>query len=337
MLCVAVIRVPRAASGSPLSLYRKKSKTTYENTLDICLKYSRDAGTVSGCNMASGFDSDAEEGLAFTPTFFQDTYDLVVTPAHGLIPGKYILNVTNRSADELVSVRIQHGITQQVAATPIQIGTVLRGSTAANEFKFYRYVCHDPSKLITIRVRPVMSSPTSSEGKGTPIGDPDLYVTNRYSGFVALSKDNAIWKSTTVGVDRVDILPDDAEAQRGSIYIIGVLGCKKVNDFELSVTTCVPEPIHEFPIATDVPSSELQLQRGQYKYFKIPIDSSSKGKIVLKIEPGGHFSGLSDDASDVSPYFSAVLEADHRMGNTSAAYKRLSFLSYFFKCADIFT
>lgn len=315
VLCLSVSRVPRGAPTAGLSARAKRSTAQYKDTLDVSLKLANDSETVSGYHKAEGFDGDDEDRVVFVPNCFNGTYDFVLTPAHGLLPGKYILDVTNQSADEVVSVRVQHGVTQQVAATPLQAGGAHKGSVAANEFKFYRFVNHDPAKLVTIRVRPLVSAPGAVGGKTAPAGDPDLYVTNRYSGFVALTKDTALWRSTTVGVDRVDILPEDAEAARGNTYIIGVLGCKKTNDFEVSVNTSVPEKVLDFPVTAGGEDTKIVLSRGKYKYFRIPLGSSVKNQIVIKLEPSGGVN-LSDQFSQASA------EAERASGNTALGYQR---------------
>lgn len=66
-----------------------------------------------------------------------------------------------------------------------------------------------------------------------PIGDPDLYLTNRNGGAGPLSRDAFVWKSTNVGADRIDVHPDDPLAMGASTYLIGVLGYADRNRWTL--------------------------------------------------------------------------------------------------------
>lgn len=69
---------------------------------------------------------------------------------------------------------------------------------------------------------------------GKPIGDPDLYLTNRNAGAGPLSREAFVWKSTNVGSDRIDVHPDDPAAAAGSTYLVGVLGYADRNRWKLS-------------------------------------------------------------------------------------------------------
>ena len=69
---------------------------------------------------------------------------------------------------------------------------------------------------------------------GKPIGDPDLYLTNRNGGAGPLSREAFVWKSTNVGADRIDVHPDDPAAAGGTTYLVGVLGYADRNRWKLS-------------------------------------------------------------------------------------------------------
>lgn len=277
VLLLSVVTLPRGGL-SKRTESQHWGDAPFENALDMTLSLAHE-----------DLHDSLGESVTFTPSLHKNTYDFVLTKAHGLLGGKYLLEVLNQDTKEVVSVRVRYTITHQVSATPIRASQPMRGTVAANEFSYYRFVNTDPSKLMTVRVKPLLSLSNTPNEKGSPIGDPDLYVTNRYSGFIAVDKENAIWKSTNAGADRVDILPDDPSAARGETYIIGILGCKKTNDFELLVTLCDAEPITEILLApsgaVDRSCLPLSVARGRYTYFKIPIDAATKHKIIIKIEP----------------------------------------------------
>ena len=129
-----------------------------------------------------------------------------------------------------------------------------------NEYAYYRFVNTDPfRKLVTIKAWPTCD-------EYGPIGDPDLFVTNKFEGLVGVTKEDYVWKSTNVGSDRIDIHPLDPN-NRGSgtgTYTIGVYGYRDRNEFDLSLTFSDPDPIQEIQPGC---KAEFQLVADKYTYF----------------------------------------------------------------------
>ena len=78
--------------------------------------------------------------------------------------------------------------------------------TQANIFKFYRFVCQEKQKLISIRVNTVTKPGETSTYEGV-----DLYVTNQYNGLVAVGRDNYVWRGSSAVASRVEIHPTDMQ------------------------------------------------------------------------------------------------------------------------------
>jgi hypothetical protein len=76
----------------------------------------------------------------------------------------------------------------------------------SNVFKFYRFVCQEKQKLISIRVNTITKPGDVSTYEGV-----DLYVTNQYDGLVAVGRDNYVWRSSNTVASRVDIHPTDIQ------------------------------------------------------------------------------------------------------------------------------
>ena len=115
-----------------------------------------------------------------------------------------------------------------------------------------------------------------------PIGDPDLFVSNKHNGMVAVSKDNYIWKSTNVGADRVDIHPNDLERGRSNILMIGVLGYKDRNEFELEILLSDALAINPVSVGETL---NVYVKPNKYTYFSLDVDSSIHSKIFVAVSP----------------------------------------------------
>ena len=76
----------------------------------------------------------------------------------------------------------------------------------ANIFKYYRFVCQEKQKLVSIRVNAITKPGDYSTYEGI-----DLYVTNQYDGLVAVGRDNYVWRSANSQSSRVDIHPTDTQ------------------------------------------------------------------------------------------------------------------------------
>ena len=66
-------------------------------------------------------------------------------------------------------------------------------------------------------MRPVPSH-RGDESPSSTMGDPDVYVSNKYEGFVEVTRDNCVWRSTHVGADRIDIHPRWVELEDGGWF-----------------------------------------------------------------------------------------------------------------------
>lgn len=133
--------------------------------------------------------------IRFTAQYFRSEYSLLLDSRHeDVVPGRYTITVANQGP-RMVSLRVSLRVIERVKAMPVRAGETIRHSNRSGEFSYFRFENHDPSKLVTIRATPAYDD----DG---PIGDPDLYVSNRCHGYTAVTKDTFVWKSTNVGADR---------------------------------------------------------------------------------------------------------------------------------------
>lgn len=123
----------------------------------------------------------------------------------------------------------------------------------------------------------VLSSLTDDEG--TAIGDADLYVTNRFGGLVAASKENYVWKSVNAGTDRLNIMGTADNTH--NVYIIGVSGNKDSNNFEIVAFTSDPAPITNVTSDTNL-SVDFESTK-KYKFFSLPVDPRSQQTITIQV------------------------------------------------------
>ena len=136
-----------------------------------------------------------DESLRWTASYFRSEYTIMIDGSEQRIPaGSYTITIANQGP-RLSSVRINVRVIERTPAIEIHAGERLRHSNGNGEFTYFRFERTDPRKLVTIRAQPI------SDDHG-PIGDPDLYVSNRFCGFVPVTKDSFVWKSTNVGADR---------------------------------------------------------------------------------------------------------------------------------------
>ena len=175
--------------------------------------------------------------LAFSPVLHNGEYSYTLSSSNGMIPGAYILSINNLGVSTQ-SIRLNYKVYPTVRAITIRGNQKLIGRNNNGEFSYYRFTLTDPAKLLTVRVHPLHdgSASASTGAIYSPSGDPDLFVTNRYNGMVGVTRDNWVWRSCSVGADRIDIHPSDMDVKRGSTFIIGVLGYKDRNEFEIEVS-----------------------------------------------------------------------------------------------------
>mmetsp|Transcript_33205 Transcript_33205/g.61905 ORF Transcript_33205/g.61905 Transcript_33205/m.61905 type:complete len:928 (-) Transcript_33205:600-3383(-) len=211
----------------------------------------------------------------FAPVYHNGEYEFNLTSAHGISSGRYVLTVLNKGS-YTQSVRCKMKLRSYVQAATIEAHEVLTvHDVPQEEFCYFRFVLKDRSSFMSIRLVPCPNSTGTAS-------DPDLYVSNKYAGLVSVDRDNYIWRSTNIGLDQVDIHPDDLNAQRSGIFIIGVLGYRDVNSFSLEVrlgppVRCIdlkPGGVHDLLVRTD-----------RYTFYRIPIDSSVKSKQVISVSP----------------------------------------------------
>jgi hypothetical protein len=189
---------------------------------------------------SSQYHADRDGRINATPTLYNGEYTFVLTSAHGLGPGAAVVLSVRGEARAIAEaegpvdghlplsgggagpdtghahgspvqpVRVSYKVVPGVRAVPVASGRPATGRALAGEAKYYRFVCQDRHKLVSIRVRPVLPPRSGGGGGGggdlpmSPaaaagaMGDPDLYVSNQYEGFVEASRDNCVWRSTLV-------------------------------------------------------------------------------------------------------------------------------------------
>ena len=100
-----------------------------------------------------------------------------------------------------------------VRATPLGNGKSVTDRSTANTFKFYRFVCQDKNKLVSISVKSVTNKNGYSAYDGV-----DLYVTNQYNGLVAVGKEKYVWRCTNSNSSSIEIHPSDSQVTLKIIY-----------------------------------------------------------------------------------------------------------------------
>lgn len=103
-----------------------------------------------------------------------------------------------------------------VRATPLGNGKSVTDRSTANTFKFYRFVCQDKNKLVSISVKSVTNKNGYSAYDGV-----DLYVTNQYNGLVAVGKEKYVWRCTNSNSSSIEIHPSDSQVT-SKIFIVNI-------------------------------------------------------------------------------------------------------------------
>jgi len=227
--------------------------------------------------------------------------DLTLTAADGISAGIYFLRLTSlvepppqgavaaTSVLPSQQVRLSHHVHPSVRAADIQPDEAVRGAVCMGQTAFFRYThsrAHE-GKLITIKVLPLTVSgatnrtPLSSSGLAHSC-DPDLYVSNAHGGLVGVTREAAQWKSVSAGCDRVDIHPSDPQIARGSVFVIGVVGHRENNPFELSVALSEPPMLHDFQAAGG--EARVSLLPGQSQYFVMRLPPAPS-RVILSVVP----------------------------------------------------
>lgn len=94
-----------------------------------------------------------EESQSFLPAYHNGEYEFVLTSAHGMAAGRYLVIVKNLGSSAQ-SIRAHLGVHPYVAATPLTSGeTVYRRNLPRKaDFSYFRFLVQDPSHLVSIRV-----------------------------------------------------------------------------------------------------------------------------------------------------------------------------------------
>lgn len=306
VLCLSIYCIPETVNDESMYILDEAPKIVREHQpLDIVLyqitsSSSAGAIAVAPATTTTPTANPTNADQSYTPSLHNGEYSFALTSAAGLVPGSYRLVIHNIGF-ATQPIRVTQKIVQEVRATPIRPSQKVVGCNGANEFSYYRFTSTSTTQLITIRAKPVFDASNS------PIGDPDLYVTNRYNGLVAVDKENFVWKSTNVGADRVDIHPQDLDMVRGSTFVIGILGYKDRNEFEIEVSVSDPRPIRQLEVGESI---EVLLSTDDPKHFSLHVDSGSKARLFMTVTP------LSDSmlsAKGESEYYSQY----NKIGDTA--------------------
>lgn len=273
---------------------------------------------------------EEKEIIVLKPVLFNGEYQMTLTAAHGLLEGNYVLRVLNESGSlrklsQMIRVRVKK--VPSVRATALESGRVVSGTVGMNEFKYYRFVCTDLKKMVSIEVRP-----EKSPQKGA-IGDTDVFITNRCDGLIQPSKENFVWASAEVGFSKVDIMPDDINLpnnKENRVFVIGVVGYQENNQFELKVTAQPIIPITHLKLLktendkkdkqfiNPVLNMEIPLQTDRNKYFSIEIDPSERNQIIVMLQDSSLLPGSRHEVLPISPEARRIqlqrLEVDDTVG-----------------------
>lgn len=141
-----------------------------------------------------------DEAQTFLPSYHNGEYEFVLTSAHGMTSGRFILHIQNIGVTTQ-SVRAHLSVLPYVVATPLTAGeSIIRKNLSRNgEFTYFRFLLQDPSHLVSIRVNSIRNDNNEES-------DPDIYVSNKYSGLVQVNQENYIWRSAMIGSDQVSKL-----------------------------------------------------------------------------------------------------------------------------------
>jgi hypothetical protein len=234
--------------GEPLSLCSDKKLVPGIDHCALVFNLERKVGTRT-----------VGERVPCKATLLNGEYCIVLMNASIIVPGTYLLSVGladvsyytknkhNLYADihAIQAVRVHCSKSVAVRTVPLEAGVTVTGRASYGEICQYRFIVGDHHQMVTIT-----ASPVNASGSGAH-SDPDLYVTNRFNGQVAVSKQNYIWSNVNLGVSRIDILPSDphlpSDTKEGRIFVIGVTSNGSDDaEFQLTVTSSYPPPCTTF-------------------------------------------------------------------------------------------
>ncbi len=251
----------------------------------------------------SFYNSDSDSGfkLPVKAALYNAEYCITLSKAHGLRGGQWLLRVQlsdQASKDAVQTVRVSYNIQTAVRAVPVEVDKPVCDEVYANEFKYYRFVLQDPSKVFSVSCRALGDDDKSSREFGAASSDPDLYVSNRHEGLVGVSRESAqhVWRSTSAGSDRVDIFPDDMHLRReasgkrateSTVLIIGVLGYREVNRYELVVTLAAQQPVVAVPASLEARNKVLSCSVSTGVCYSLAVDQASRDAVVVVLQHSG--------------------------------------------------
>jgi hypothetical protein len=262
--------------------------------------------------------SNRNKDIVFTPIYHEGEYTFVLTTAHNMTNGLYVLSISSsidlsnninisNTINRITPISISYKILPACrTAFPIENNKSIIGNVALNEFAYFRFVTSDSRKLITVTVNSLDNNiknndksnnrnniNNNSTNNNNSYGDPDLYITNKYEGLVGVTRDLFTWRSTNTGSDRVDIHPNDPKSARGGTYIIGVFGCKESNQFVLNISLSHPphvEVIHPYINPNSNANNDDDKDIDQVKHnnnskINFELNSNQFTYYSLKIDP----------------------------------------------------
>lgn len=94
-----------------------------------------------------------ESSQVFLPSYHNGEYEFVLTSAHGMSHGHFVLSVKNLGMSTQ-SIRAHLAVTPYIAATPLTSGETIvrRNLPRKSQFHYFRFLLQDPSQLLSVRV-----------------------------------------------------------------------------------------------------------------------------------------------------------------------------------------
>ena len=245
LIALSIKCLPNFTVGEPVSLHNDKR---LRPGFDHCALTFNLERKVVGRSIG--------EKIPFRASLLNGEYSILLSSSAKLTPGTYMLSVgladigcyskehSKAYADvhAIQAIRIKCLQTKTARTVPMEAGVPIIAKAALNEMVCYRFVTSDPRHMISITATPVNHAENSSYSS-----DPDLYVTNRCNGQLAVTKENAVWSNTSLGTSCINILPDDInlpeDTKEGRVFVIGVTSSTAEEaEFSLLVRACLPPP-----------------------------------------------------------------------------------------------
>lgn len=243
--------------------------------------------------------------LPVRPALFNGEYVITVTGASGFRAGSYVLMITTKEEDDLSDddilqshlhdslqryqgIRAQWDIYPAVSAMTVSANQSVRGTVTAQEVVYYRFVLTDPSKTVTLRLLPLLLDDKQSDK-----GELEIFVTDKYEGLVAATRENCRWYCQAAPYILTLLPTTTAAAISGEQpdirrFVIGVSGGSDVNYFELGISVeTLPEP--RLIKGGGRRGSSVQtstLQPALYNYFFVEADPNEDKILLVAVDTG---------------------------------------------------